>query len=215
VFTGYSFAGFKIDSGPLDTINPVSVNLSAGMNVTVTYVYQAAGQTITIQYQDRNGSTVRAHEQVTGTTIVTGDPFTPTSPQTAVTGYVLVDWRLSSDAAGTWRGNKSPTFTIPAGSVTLELRYGQDGNSNGIEDITVTRVWETSTGRVLTPPGTVTVYVDFPPGVFTQTHGGITGYTYKGYTAKHGLDPVKPLNTTDPPNEPVTEGKKPDGHLYL
>lgn len=186
--TGYTYQGYSIDGGTMQTGEPSFTAASGDLNTTVTYLYSPNSYNINIEYKLRDGT------QVPGTTNYTtmgvfNTTFTPTVP--TFSGYVLGGWKLNGI---TMPGNM-PSITVPAATVTITLVYGYDRGTtgddsaspsgpDGIEDIIVTKEFLKAGGTTLRSSQQVIVNMG---DTFTDIHDTMTGYDYQGYKIDGGM----------------------------
>lgn len=187
IYEGYRLST-DVPGDPLHTGTPsYTVNVTDG-HVTVTYVYRAPQYTVTTHFVDRSGNAIGTPTTTTAS-VSHGNSFTAT-PQ-SIAGYTFVDWK--EGAAGTLKGNTTPTVSNVTGAMDIYLVYGYDrgthgesgptGTPDGIEDILITKKYETAGGTTLRTSDSRIIEVG---KAFTDTHPGITGYSYTGYRIDGG-----------------------------
>lgn len=187
--TGYRYDGYKTGLGSLSTVSgEPDLAITGGMaDGTVTYIYSTVSYRIDMNYETRLGGSITGKTDFT-TKEAFGSTYTPTAAQTAVTGYILVDWKLD----GVLQGNTAPSVTMPAANTTITLVYGYDSGGSGaggstapdgIEDVTVTKKFLQADGTSLKPDETLYVNVG---STFSDMHAIIDGYEYAGYQIDGG-----------------------------
>uniref|UniRef100_UPI0038795694 MucBP domain-containing protein n=1 Tax=Lactiplantibacillus plantarum TaxID=1590 RepID=UPI0038795694 len=158
---GYTYVGYKIGDGDVQSGNVAAGTLVAGAN-TVTFVYAPVVEQsdVTVNYVDESGNTIKA---ATTQTLDNGSTYTVETP--TIDGYTY----KSADAAltGTVDGNKTITLTYtknatPVEQSTVTVNY-VDADGNTIKAATTQTLDNGSTYTVETPT--------------------IDGYTYKSADA--------------------------------
>ncbi len=158
---GYTYVGYKIGDGDVQSGNVAAGTLVAGAN-TVTFIYAPVVEQsdVTVNYVDESGNTIKA---ATTQTLDNGSTYTVETP--TIDGYTY----KSADAAltGTVDGNKTITLTYtknatPVEQSTVTVNY-VDADGNTIKAATTQTLDNGSTYTVETPT--------------------IDGYTYKSADA--------------------------------
>lgn len=168
--------------------------------------------TLTVQYQNRQGQTIAAQEQLVrdkNTQIVTAD-----FPIKTLANYVFIDWKNN---AGNLQGNQSPGVNSLQADQTIVLVYGQDkggtgtdpestsslppsdpglpgdpDHSDAAEDITLQLFWADTQGQPLLQPAGLPFYQNLGsnftrPGTALITINQVR-YLYKGFKIGDGFD---------------------------
>ena len=140
---GYTFTDWKVDGEPgwRGDTNP-SITVPAG-GATIVLRYTAEAQSVKVQFVDKTNNTLQSEYTVTPAP-VTNSTFAPnlSDPAYAIADYMVIGWKLAGETA--WQTG-APSATVPAGGLTMVLRYGHDQyngttdtpGSDGIEDIRV------------------------------------------------------------------------------
>ncbi len=154
---GYTYVGYKIGDGDVQSGNVAAGTLVAGAN-TVTFVYAPVVEQsdVTVNYVDESGKTIKA---ATTQTLDNGSTYNVDTP--TIDGYTY----KSADAAltGTVDGNK-----------TITLTYTK--NATPVEQSTVTVNYVDADGKTIKAATTQTLDNGSTYNVDTPT---IDGYTYK------------------------------------
>ncbi|WP_426290554.1 MucBP domain-containing protein [Lactiplantibacillus plantarum] len=154
---GYTYVGYKIGDGDVQSGNVAAGTLVAGAN-TVTFVYAPVVEQsdVTVNYVDESGKTIKA---ATTQTLDNGSTYNVDTP--TIDGYTY----KSADAAltGTVDGNK-----------TITLTYTK--NATPVEQSTVTVNYVDADGKTIKAATTQTLDNGSTYTVETPT---IDGYTYK------------------------------------
>ena len=158
---GYTYVGYKIGDGDVQSGNVAAGTLVAGAN-TVTFVYAPVVEQsdVTVNYVDESGNTIKA---ATTQTLDNGSTYTVETP--TIDGYTY----KSADAAltGTVDGNK-----------TITLTYTK--NAAPVEQSTITVNYVDADGKTIKAATTQTLDNGSTYKVETPT---IDGYTYKSADA--------------------------------
>ncbi|WP_421428569.1 MucBP domain-containing protein [Lactiplantibacillus plantarum] len=158
---GYTYVGYKIGDGDVQSGNVAAGTLVAGAN-TVTFVYAPVVEQsdVTVNYVDESGKTIKA---ATIQTLDNGSTYNVDTP--TIDGYTY----KSADAAltGTVDGNK-----------TITLTYTK--NATPVEQSTVTVNYVDADGKTIKAATTQTLDNGSTYNVDTPT---IDGYTYKSADA--------------------------------
>ncbi|KOE71362.1 MucBP domain-containing protein [Lactiplantibacillus plantarum] len=158
---GYTYVGYKIGDGDVQSGNVAAGTLVAGAN-TVTFVYAPVVEQsdVTVNYVDESGNTIKA---ATTQTLDNGSTYTVATP--TIDGYTY----KSADGAltGMVDGNKTITLTYtknaaPVEQSTITVNY-VDADGKTIKTATTQTLDNGSTYKVETPT--------------------IDGYTYKSADA--------------------------------
>ncbi|WP_458351473.1 MucBP domain-containing protein [Lactiplantibacillus plantarum] len=158
---GYTYVGYKIGDGDVQSGNVAAGTLVAGAN-TVTFVYAPVVEQsdVTVNYVDESGNTIKA---ATTQTLDNGSTYTVATP--TIDGYTY----KSADGAltGMVDGNKAITLTYtknaaPVEQSTITVNY-VDADGKTIKTATTQTLDNGSTYKVETPT--------------------IDGYTYKSADA--------------------------------
>ncbi|RDF94966.1 hypothetical protein DQM19_15325, partial [Lactiplantibacillus plantarum] len=146
---GYTYVGYKIGDGDVQSGNVAAGTLVAGAN-TVTFVYAPVVEQsdVTVNYVDESGNTIKA---ATTQTLDNGSTYKVETP--TIDGYTY----KSADAAltGTVDGNKTITLTYtknatPVEQSTVTVNY-VDADGNTIKAATTQTLDNGSTYKVETP----------------------------------------------------------------
>ncbi|WP_420907782.1 MucBP domain-containing protein [Lactiplantibacillus argentoratensis] len=158
---GYTYVGYKVGDGDVQSGNVAAGTLVAGAN-TVTFIYAPVVEQsdVTVNYVDESGNTIKA---ATTQTLDNGSTYTVETP--TIDGYTY----KSADAAltGTVDGNK-----------TITLTYTK--NATPVEQSTVTVNYVDESGNTIKAATTQTLDNGSTYTVETPT---IDGYTYKSADA--------------------------------
>ncbi|WP_416234857.1 MucBP domain-containing protein [Lactiplantibacillus plantarum] len=158
---GYTYVGYKIGDGDVQSGNVAAGTLVAGAN-TVTFVYAPVVEQsdVTVNYVDESGKTIKA---ATTQTLDNGSTYNVDTP--TIDGYTY----KSADAAltGTVDGNK-----------TITLTYTK--NATPVEQSTVTVNYVDADGKTIKAATTQTLDNGSTYNVDTPT---LDGYTYKSADA--------------------------------
>ncbi|MDN5945282.1 MAG: MucBP domain-containing protein [Lactiplantibacillus plantarum] len=158
---GYTYVGYKIGDGDVQSGNVAAGTLVAGAN-TVTFVYAPVVEQsdVTVNYVDESGKTIKA---ATTQTLDNGSTYNVDTP--TIDGYTY----KSADGAltGTVDGNK-----------TITLTYTK--NATPVEQSTVTVNYVDADGKTIKAATTQTLDNGSTYTVETPT---IDGYTYKSADA--------------------------------
>lgn len=180
ILAGLTYEGYYLSSDGgtiLHTGTPnYTVNITDG-DVTVTYIYSTTQYTVTVYHVNRAGDPVGSPTSA-DVQVGHGTRYSPV-PQT-INGYVFAAWKVG--AAGALQNNTGPSVTI-AGTTDIYLVYGYDRDSNGKEDIRVTKQFLGRDGTELKPSQMVIVNVG---DTLSDIHDMITGYDYQGYLIDGG-----------------------------
>ena len=214
LITGYTYKGYRIDGGTLQTANQPNITVAGGdSDFTITYEYERQSFMLGVAFKLRSGVDVPG---MTGfnRNVSYGVTYSPQSSEMLVANYVLVDWSL--DDGATLVGNTNPSITVLGDGITITLIYGKDNGGggtlipggDGIEDFNVTRIWEMSDGSAITGLNGITRPWNVGE-TFTKAHSDDvsipTGLTYQGYRLStdaagdplHAGTPGYTVNTTD------------------
>ncbi|WP_316042918.1 MucBP domain-containing protein [Lactiplantibacillus plantarum] len=154
---GYTYVGYKIGDGDVQSGNVAAGTLVAGAN-TVTFVYAPVVEQsdVTVNYVDESGKTIKA---ATTQTLDNGSTYNVDTPTIDGYTYKSADGALS----GTVDGNK-----------TITLTYTKDAAP--VEQSTVTVNYVDADGKTIKAATTQTLDNGSTYNVDTPT---IDGYTYK------------------------------------
>ncbi|MCG0792179.1 mucus-binding protein [Lactiplantibacillus plantarum] len=158
---GYTYVGYKIGDGDVQSGNVAAGTLVAGAN-TVTFVYAPVVEQsdVTVNYVDESGNTIKA---ATTQTLDNGSTYTVETP--TIDGYTY----KSADGAltGMVDGNK-----------TITLTYTK--NAAPVEQSTITVNYVDADGKTIKAATTQTLAND---STYTVETPKIDGYTYKSADA--------------------------------
>ncbi|MDR2106351.1 MAG: carbohydrate-binding domain-containing protein, partial [Coriobacteriales bacterium] len=137
----YRYLGHKIGNGSLQSGNPY-FQVASGASYQVTYVYEVASSTVTKQFQDKSGTTLKPSTSVS---VQPGGIFSD-APDT-IPNYLYLGYRIGSGSLQS--GN--PSLQVASG-VNYQVTYVYEQSSS-----TVTKQFQDKFGESLIPNETVGV----------------------------------------------------------
>jgi len=192
---GYQFVRWEEKNINVNSSEEYAFGVTGSRNLVAIFEKTSDSPTVILQYVNRAGEEIRPKYVVTSA-LTPGSVYSPAKDTddvfgnklTDVPGFVLIDWKLSTDSG--WAGNTNPSINVFLGTAFIVLLYGQDivdGNgsqtSDGIEDVNIIMKWVSTTEAEIKPSQMVSMDV---PCHFEREGGDIKGYTYQGYKIDGG-----------------------------